>query len=217
MKLKEQMAISEHVAKKIQAEAKMFKFGAITDNTLGESLRVTVIAAGFNASNTLTEQLKGVVDNTEPVLKATVDAETPVVSEQPADSAVPELNDVQSEFEAMPTVVDEPVDQPMGVTVPAKEEELTPTGYANGAATIRPDSYISPRKADTYQMDTLELLDVADRPSDADLVKKLVESFVKDGYQAAELDKPAFERNKTDLYPISMLAEHEFVRSKLNE
>lgn len=219
MKLKEQMAISEHVAKKIQAEAKMFKFGAITDETLGENLRVTVIAAGFNASNTLTEQLKGSVDNTEPVLKSTADVELPVKEEQPEESVLLEFDDAKGEPEPLPIlpVMDQPVDQPTSVTVPVEEEELTPTGYANGAATIRPDSLVGPRKNDAYQTDTLELLDVVERPSDADLIKKLVDSFVKNGYQTSELDKPAFERNKTDLYSIPMLAEHEFVRSKLNE
>ena len=65
-------------------------------------------------------------------------------------------------------------------------------------------------------IDVLEL-DEEERPSDADLIKRTVDAFLKGQYLAADLDRPAFERNKTMLYSLPMLSEQEFVRSKLND
>jgi cell division protein FtsZ len=60
-------------------------------------------------------------------------------------------------------------------------------------------------------------MDDEDRPSDMDLIRKTVDAFVKGAYLAADLDRPTFERNKTLLYALPLLPEHEFVRSKLND
>lgn len=44
----EQREIWKYVLSQVGGEAHLFKLGTITDNTLGESLRVTVVAAGFD-------------------------------------------------------------------------------------------------------------------------------------------------------------------------
>ena len=201
MRLKEQMAISEHVAKKIQSEARMFKFGAITDDNLGESLRVTIIAAGFDGTI-----LEGLADTSVP------DKEPdPLVIDYPEPVDLPDATsaaDTTTDEELV--LVDENGDEtdtkPVGVSVKTGEKE-TPTGYS------------VPTMNDPFSHDDsgVLVLDDDERPSDSDLIKRIVEAFVKGQYVSADLDRPAFERNKTMLYSLPMLSEQEFVRSKLND
>lgn len=210
MRLKEQMAISEHVAKKIQAEARMFKFGAITDKDLGENLRVTIIAAGFDGTTTLMDQLKNpAIKEVSPLIDVIEKAD---LADSPADVLQEETAD---ELVLIGSDGDETDSNPVGVSV-KNDDKQTPTSY-NGATIIRPDvSPIRPFSNDEPNSDVL-ILDEEDRPSDADLIKRTVESFVKGQYLAADLDRPTFERNKTMLYNLPLLAEQEFVRSKLND
>jgi cell division protein FtsZ len=207
MRLKEQMAISEHVARKIQTEARMFKFGAITDKTLGDSLRVTIIAAGFDGTTTLMDQLKGTAEP-EVIVDSTPALElSPNTLEQqvPSNILMPDETDG-----------DEADTVRVNVTDKVQEEEMTMTG-PGGITINRPDSTPSlglrPESAD--DSDTL-IMD-EERPGDADLIRRMVDAFVKGGHVPAELDRPTFERNKTLLYNLPMLPEHEFVRSKLND
>ncbi|MCX6214176.1 cell division protein FtsZ [Spirosoma sp.] len=208
MRLKEQMAISEHVAKKIQNEAKMFKFGAITDDALGESLRVTIIAAGFDGTTTLMEQLKDTSVQNTPVL----------VEPDPEPEILPQEPFLQPEpVNELVLVVDdgEEID-PNPVSLSAKiDDKQTPTGY-NGTTIIRPETPGIIRPLPHDDSDVL-LLDDEERPNDADMIKRTVDAFVKGQYLAADLDRPTFERNKTMLYSLPMLSEQEFVRSKLND
>ena len=201
MLLKEQMAISEHVANKIQAEARMFKFGAITDENLKDSLRVTIIAAGFDGTTTLMDQLKRRDDS---------DA---VVDDAPKMD-IPQNGFDQEEptNELIPVDAEESDTMPVGVT--AKQEEAATMTGPGGTAIIRPSSGLWPEPDDTG--DTL-VMDDKEHPSDMALIRRTVEAFVKGPYIPAELDRPTFERNKTILYALPMLPEHEFVRSKLNE
>ncbi|RYF63413.1 MAG: cell division protein FtsZ, partial [Cytophagaceae bacterium] len=205
MRLKEQMAISEHVAKKIQSEAKMFKFGAITDDNLGENLRVTIIAAGFDGTTTLMDQLK---DTTLPEVPA--EPETVLVD-------LPEDGLDQDESKEELVLVDsdgEEIDPALPGLSVKSDDKQTPTSY-NGTTIIRPET---PGIIRPYQDEAdVLLLDDEERPSDADMIKRMVEAFTKGQYLAADLDRPTFERNKTMLYSLPMLSEQEFVRSKLND
>ncbi|GAB4027018.1 cell division protein FtsZ [Spirosoma gilvum] len=225
MKLKEQMAISEHVARKIQSEAKMFKFGAITDENLGEKLRVTIIAAGFDGTGDLLDKLgnpAGVVsaDAAEQEKKAEInvadDSNNPeaLVSDQPDATALQES--AEKEELVLAGSDDEDTD-PVSTANPKPDEMHTPTGGYNGGTTIvrpEPPVFVDPFKDDS-DVDILELDE--ERPDDTDLIKRMVDAFVKNQYLAADLDRPAFERNKTVLYSIPLLAEQDFVRSKLND
>lgn len=206
MRLKEQMAISEHVAKKIQAEARMFKFGAITDETLKDNLRVTIIAAGFDGTTTLMDQLKGTID-------PDVNLDIVVETELPENG----LGLEESAGELVPVDADgDDMGIPVGVTDKVQEKETTMTG-PGGITIVRPDSMPGMGlRPDSDDNDTL-VMDDEDRPSDMDLIRRTVDAFVKGPYVSAELDRPTFERNKTLLYALPMLPEHEFVRSKLND
>jgi len=205
MKLREQMAISEHVAKKIQTEARMFKFGAITDKNLGDSLRVTIIAAGFDGTTTLMDQLKG-----------TSGSDATVINDPEMDLPQDEL-DQELVDELLTVDTDEMSTLPVDVTDKVQEMETTMTG-PGGISIIRPDSIpsLGLRPESDDDGDTL-IMDDEERPSDTDLIRRTVEAFVKGPHIPAELDRPTFERNKTLLYALPMLPEHEFVRSKLNE
>ncbi|WP_338872713.1 cell division protein FtsZ [Spirosoma sp. SC4-14] len=213
MKLKEQMAISEHVAKKIQTEARMFKFGAITDKNLGESLRVTIIAAGFDGTNALLDQLKSPVapeeEKPEPVMDEVVDLAT-----TPDDTAEPEQLLLTDELDPVGSEPEAP-SQPVGITAKVDEKQLTPTSL-NGTTIIRPELINGFRPTHDDDGGTL-VMDEEERYDDADLIKKTIDTFLKGQYSASDLDRPTFERNKTVLYPMPMLPENEFVRSKLNE
>ncbi|GAB4008173.1 cell division protein FtsZ [Spirosoma sp. KCTC 42546] len=210
MKLKEQMAISEHVAKKIQSEARMFKFGAITDENLGENLRVTIIAAGFDGTSALMDQLKDPGTNVvEPDL---LEAE----EDQPQDSLTDE--ETPEDLVLVDADGNETDSEPVGVSVKPDDKQTPTGGYNGGSSIVRPEPpvFTGSFQDDDDDIDVLEL-DEVERPNDADLIKKTVEAFVKGQYLAADLDRPTFERNKTMLYPLPLLAEQEFVRSKLND
>ena len=206
MRLKEQMAISEHVAKKIQTEARMFKFGAITDKNLGDSLRVTIIAAGFDGTTTLMDQLKG-----------TGDSQVLIDSTIKTDLLLDETDREGVADEFVFADADEASIMPVGVTDNAQEKEMTMTG-PGGITITRPDLMPNAglRPEPGNDGDTL-VMDEEERPGDADLIQRTVDAFVNGPYVSAELDRPTFERNKTLLYALPMLPEHEFVRSKLND
>jgi cell division protein FtsZ len=219
MLLKEQMAISEHVAKKIHTEARMFKFGAITDTDLGDKLRVTVIAAGFDGTTALLDQLKNTTD-----LK---DEPNPKVEDNASEVNDEATKEQELELETADAGPSDSSAGQLGVTVKA-DEKSTDTGY-NGHTimepmTVRPEStnvlHPQPRPlpiAEPPALDTLDLLVEEERPSDADLIRRTVEMFVKNFHTTADLDKPTFERNKTILYTMPLLPEHDYVRSKLND
>ena len=209
MRLKEQMAISEHVAKKIQAEARMFKFGAITDKDLGENLRVTIIAAGFDGTTTLMDQLKN------PAIKEITPQVEVIEIANSADLPKDVLEETTDELVLVDSDGDEVDPNPVGISVKSDDKQ-TPTSY-NGTTIIRPDtSPIRPFSNDEPNTDVL-ILDDEERPSDADLIKRMVDSFAKGQYLATDLDRPTFERNKTLLYNLPLLSEQEFIRSKLND
>ncbi|GAB3979437.1 hypothetical protein GCM10028806_44770 [Spirosoma terrae] len=209
MKLKEQMAISAHVAEKIQTEARMFKFGAITDKNLGESLRVTIIAAGFDGTNALLDTLGAgakSVDKSEPIVDEIVEPvefvdEEPVVAIEEPVTKEPEK--------------EEPILQPVGITAKVDGKQLTPTGL-NGTTIVRPEPLPGFKPTQNDDGGTL-VLDEEERYDDAELIRRSIEAFVKGQYSASDLERPTFERNKTVLFPMPMLSENEFVRSKLNE
>ena len=201
MILKEQMAISAHVSKRIETEARMLKLGAITDNELGDKLRVTIIAAGFDGTSTLMDQLKS------PAATGSKRDEELVAnseSDEPADALVPVDAD------------GEEIDAGLVEVAALADANPTPTGYS-GTILMSPESGLAepPFPPEEPKADVL-IVDAEERPSDADLIQQLVDTFVKGKYLPADLDRPTFERNKTMLYTLPLLAEHEFVRAKLN-
>ena len=186
----------------------MFKFGAITDNTLGESLRVTIIAAGFGGTNALMDQLRNTIEIEPDPVETEDDEITDALQDGGESDSTEELVPVDADGNESDT-------EPTGVTVKADEKQ-TPTSY-NGTTIIRPESSstLRPFPYDEPEGDVLVLDE--ERPNDADLIQRTVDSFVRGHFSPADLERPTFERNKTVLYSLPLLAEHEFIRSKLND
>lgn len=94
--MKEQREIWKYVLSQVGGEARMFKLGTITDDSLSDKLRVTIVAAGFDSiespipgialKNTTTEMVDTVV-TPEPVL---VEAEEPPLREYVAAAELEE-------------------------------------------------------------------------------------------------------------------------------
>ena len=87
--LEEQTIISNYIVEQIGEEARLFKIGAIFEDSLGPKMRVTIIAAGFETPNVLPIQ---------PLVSTTPDADVEEVmvdvapeEELPADVDMPEL------------------------------------------------------------------------------------------------------------------------------
>jgi cell division protein FtsZ len=153
-------------------------------------------------------------------LKGTGTAEPDVIVD-----SMPELELPKDDFEQevpsnilVPVEADDVDTVRINVTDKVQEEEMTMTGPGGIITINRPDSTpnlgLRPEPADDSE--TL-VMDDEDRPGDADLIRRMVDAFVKGAHVPAELDRPTFERNKTLLYALPMLPEHEFVRSKLND
>ena len=213
MLLREQMAISEHVAQKIQAEARMFKFGAITDEKLGDKLRVTIIAAGFEGTTKLMDQL------TTPQEPGTVEPEAAIetVEDELILTAEDEQGAVPNEDGLLIVTNDVQTDEPTSDVIRHMNgKELTPTSY-RGASVIGPDSERGMRQSHAYSDEGGLMLDEETRPDDSELIKKMLTAFQAGQYTAIELDRPAFERNKSMLYALPLLPEQEFIRSNLND
>ena len=87
--MKEQREIWRYVLSQVGGEARMFKLGTITDDSLGDKLRVTIVAAGFDSIESpipgieLRNGLKGKIAQPAPV---------PVIEEKKPEVIVPALD-----------------------------------------------------------------------------------------------------------------------------
>ena len=72
--MKEQREIWQFVLSQVGGEARMFKLGTITDDSLGEKLRVTIVAAGFDS---IDSPIPGM--QTKSMLRANAEAKVVVV------------------------------------------------------------------------------------------------------------------------------------------
>ncbi len=92
--MREQTEIWKHVLSQVGGEAHLFKLGTITDDTLGQKLRVTVVAAGFDS-------VKPAIAPPDPPEETVPVAEKPeeIVSEVEKGTAPDVLADVAQESE----------------------------------------------------------------------------------------------------------------------
>ncbi|PWJ60144.1 cell division protein FtsZ [Dyadobacter jejuensis] len=91
--MKEQREIWRYVLSQVGGEARMFKLGTITDDSLGDKLRVTIVAAGFDS---VESPIPGMEIRTEP-------KELPVEQPYAPEQIGSEEQYVSSEMEATPT------------------------------------------------------------------------------------------------------------------
>ncbi len=109
MKMREQMVITgyieEKIGKELGTEADTFKLGYITDESLGEGMRFTVIAAGFNLPEGQVPKKEKPQEYPQPV------AQPPVRYEEPVRVA-----EVPSFFNPRPAPVETPASVPVAET-----------------------------------------------------------------------------------------------------
>lgn len=89
--MREQTEIWKHVLSQVGGEAHLFKLGTITDDTLGQKLRVTVVAAGFDSVKPAVappEEVKGEGEKTAKETPAEQGGEVP---EMPSNQTEPSI------------------------------------------------------------------------------------------------------------------------------
>ncbi len=90
MGVKEQQAITSHIMEAIGGQApKGFKLGFIIDETLGEQMSITVIAAGFDKKDIPVEPEKAIVEEEPEEVEETVVDEVEAVETEPLEEPAP--------------------------------------------------------------------------------------------------------------------------------
>ncbi len=183
--LEEQTIISNYIVEKIGEEARLFKIGAIFDDSLGAKMRVTIIAAGFETGGLLPdESLVG-----SPV---EVDEET-----------VPD------------SVVDGPTDEAPKLELVTDDGGTgTPTFTHGGGTLFPPMTGVSANGLAGNTGYTGVSLNPT-RPDDTEEVKQLVADFLNNRFTERELEAPAFSRHRVVLYDLPLIPDHEVIRMRL--
>lgn len=187
--LEEQTIISNYIVEKIGEEARLFKIGAIFEDSLGPKMRVTIIAAGFETAGVL--PLPPAVDILDEV--ELVDAE--LVLAEPTEEARPPAN--VPELVADNTLVGTPT-----FTHAGNNTMLPPVTGAPANGTAGHTGYTAVSLNPT-------------RPDDSEEIKQLISDFLSNRFTERELEAPAFSRHRVSLYELPLLPDHEIIRTRL--
>lgn len=189
--LDEQTIISDYILTKIGEEARMFKLGAIFDDSLGPKLRVTVIAAGFDTLDEFKDSLgKPVIEN------------------------IPEL-ELEPEPEVEETDILEPEDEAeelvevQQLEVASMSEKSTPTN----PVFVHTPTTVSVRQEESFA----DLLIAEERPEDTAQIQQMIAGFLNGRYTEREIDMPTYQRHKVMLYDLPLVPEKDLVRMRLND
>ena len=188
--LEEQTVISNYIVEKIGEEARLFKIGAIFDDTLGARMRVTIIAAGFETTSFI-----------EP---------TPVVdtpAEDPGTSAELVVEEVKPK----------PAENVLAaVELVAEEADVrTPTFTHGGPTTIPPaGGYANGLSGVGYSGHNGISLNPT-RQEDPEEIRQLINDFLNNRFSERELEAPAFSRHRVLLHEMPLLPDHEIIRTRL--
>lgn len=178
--MREQREIWQYVLSQVGGEARMFKLGTITDDSLGDKLRVTVVAAGFDSIESPIPgiQLKGVKGQPQ---------QAPVVSEEPKD----ELPPVEVEEELVLT---------------GELEENTPTGSID---LVLDDERVT-HGFDPINISLTEIEPTSDwTDEDALKMEMMIKSFRDGLVKYSDLEGPAFRRSRVELWKRPAIPAHE--------
>ncbi|GAB3169824.1 cell division protein FtsZ [Telluribacter humicola] len=208
--MREQREIWKYVLSQVQGEARMFKLGTITDDSLGDRLRVTIVAAGFDS---IESPVPGVTirkpeSTPEPIVSTVVQIEetyTPIeVIDEPQPRWTPPVEPVEIEKE------------PMAATKPEPE---TPTGGVSGGGYVvvmeEPTVFIDePTSVNTsYGYD-----EVNDGWSaeERQRIRNMVQRFRDGSIKYSELESPAYRRSQIELCKRPAIPAHEMEQHRLN-
>ena len=213
--VKEQREIWKYILSQVGGEAHLFKLGTITDDSLGDKLRVTVVAAGFDSVESPISGIEG-MPSPEPeistadevpfaeaeVLLPTAVEETMHVEEVPFESE--HLIAVEAGTPTSPFVA--PPDELMSVI----ESPVQPDNYIPFYESSSVHSYggIVPGQAEQEDWS----------PAEYDRIKDMVERFRdKKKINWDELDRsPAFRRSQIDLWRKPNIPAGEMEQIRLN-
>ena len=184
--LEEQTIISNYIIDRIGEEARLFKIGAIFDDSLGAKMRVTIIAAGFET---------GALLPVDPLIGSTVEAE---VDEEP----VPD------------NVADGPTDEESRLELVADEGGTGTPTFTHGGTLFPPMAGNGANGLAGNAAYTGVSLNPT-RPDDAEEVKQLITDFLNNRFTERELEVPAFSRHRVALYDLPLIPDHEVIRMRL--
>ncbi|MEZ0540545.1 cell division protein FtsZ [Fibrella arboris] len=188
--LEEQTVISNYIVEKIGEEARLFKIGAIFDDTLGSKMRVTIIAAGFETTSFV-----------EP---------TPAAVEAPADNTETPVELVPDNFEQKQPEVVSTID-----LVADEADVRTPTFTHAGPTTLPlAGGYANGLSGVGYGSDNRISLNPT-RQEDPEEIRQLINDFLNNRFSERELEAPAFSRHRVMLHEMPLLPDHEIIRTRL--
>lgn len=179
--MKEQREIWQYVLSQVGGEARMFKLGTITDDSLGDKLRVTIVAAGFDS-----------IESPIPGIQLKGNQKAPVSEKAPVKEAPEEV------------VVLSPVEDELVLT--GELEENTPTGSID----LVLENEVVSTGFDPINISLTEMV-AQDDWTDEEAVKMqmMIQSF-KDGLvKYADLEGPAFRRSRAELWKRPAIPAHE--------
>lgn len=208
--MKEQKEIWKYVLSQVGGEARLFKLGTITDNTLGDKLRVTVVAAGFDSNE---PAIPGVVprNKREEVVVEPVKEEN-VRESPPSDEATP--TDSADDASVLPVTPHEK-GTPTSVFAPPMVNDALDGFAVHGAGTLSPP-YESPITNSGIIAGNVDDDDWS--PEEYDRIKEMVQRFRnKSNIDWDELERvPAFRRSHLELWRRPPLQSHEIEQIRLN-
>jgi cell division protein FtsZ len=185
--MKEQREIWQYVLSQVGGEARMFKLGTITDDSLGDKLRVTIVAAGFDS---IESPIPGIQLKTNPKT-----GEKVMVEEKKAEVIVQPVEPVAVEEELVLT---------------AELEEHTPTGSID----LVMDNDVVSGSFNPINISLTEV-EAHDDWTDEDALKMemMIKSFRDGVVKYADLEGPAFRRSRVELWkrpaiPASEMEQH---------
>jgi cell division protein FtsZ len=188
--MKEQREIWRFVLSQVGGEARMFKLGTITDESLGNKLRVTIVAAGFDSMEPVlpgtelkNRDLLNLTDLTHPALK---------------EERVPE-NGGRAEFETVPEAAFEEVTATSTVDL---EEVLEVIPSVDGHA--NPNVVAVDYESETPFVDQQDMK-----------LTQLINAFRDGQIKYADLEGPAYRRNRIELWKRPAIPSNEMERHVL--
>ncbi|MCU0338901.1 MAG: cell division protein FtsZ [Spirosomaceae bacterium] len=204
--LDEQMVITEYIESLIGDEADMCKVGVIFDDSLGDQLLVTVIAAGFEDSHLpFSYESVGNLKSAVPVSYPPVGSET--VKEETKPTTPNET------FNVPPTAV--------GVEVGKEVEELTATKNAPPVINLIQEQPKAPLEDAPLAVEPVQKKPVFENKpepqEDPAILAGLVQDIVNGRYSYSELDKPAYLRQKVVLHQKPSLPDSAFIPITLDK
>lgn len=192
--VREQRVITSYVTEKVKGTHSLFKLGTITDDSLGDSLRVTIVASGFDKGGKL--DIPDFGNKKEPDAKD-VQPEAGPVAEAPAEQAAAQAGET--------TASEAGSSETKGSFV--KEEEFELEGTVTGPTAIAVDDFdtkvVYPRH-DDYLRKTI-YVDQAARDN-WNLAEERRLNALSDWFKNnrnpnwGEFETPAFRRNNLELW-----------------